>query len=38
MGTLIGEMDELKHYFKKAYQHYHEEIIKNEYFDSLNDE
>ena len=38
MGTLIGEMGALKHSFKKAYQHYHEEIIKNEYFDTLDDE
>jgi len=34
----IGEMGALKHSFKKAYQHYHEEIIKNEYFDTLDDE
>ena len=38
MGTLIGELTELKHSFKKAYQHYHEELIKNEYFDALDDE
>jgi len=26
-GTLLGELAELKHSLKKAYQHYHEEKI-----------
>jgi len=38
MGTLLGELAESKHSFKKAYQHYHEEKIKNEYVNSLDDE
>jgi len=38
MGTLIGELAEVKHSFKKAYQHYCEEFIKNEYVDALDDE
>jgi len=38
MGTLIGELAELKHSIKKDYQHYHEELIKNEYVNALDDE
>jgi len=37
MGTLVGELSELKHLFNKAYQHYCKEEIEKEYVDSLND-
>jgi len=38
MGTLVGELSELKHSFNKAFQHYYEEKIKKGYVPSLDDE